>query len=147
MEKYRENGKNHTFGNFDPLNGIFHANFAPWPQEDNTRDILSQISKIKILTPQRERFWKEQKMSFFSKSHICPSWSPWMVFLMLILNPDLKKTILETFQAKCWWSKFSPLAGGDWKGPKMTILSPNRMLGPLDPPDWLTDYISCYFTP
>ena len=42
------------FGHFDPpLDGICHVNFAPWPQEDNTRNILSQTSKVKIFSPRK----------------------------------------------------------------------------------------------
>ena len=38
--KYRENGKNRTFGHFGPLEDICHA---PWSQENNTRDFSSKV--------------------------------------------------------------------------------------------------------
>ena len=74
-----------------PLNGILYANFAPWPQEGNSRDFLSQVWKVKIFFPPRVRLWKGSKMIIFKpKSHIWPYWLPWMAFSMLILHYHVK---------------------------------------------------------
>ena len=62
--KHRENGQNSTFGFCEPLNGTFHANFAPWPQEVNTRDFLIQVSLVKIFSFAREAM-KGSKITIF----------------------------------------------------------------------------------
>ena len=33
---------------FNPLNGIFGANFTPWPQKGNLRDLSGQVWGVKI---------------------------------------------------------------------------------------------------
>ena len=48
-----------------PLNGIFQANFAPWPQEGNTGDILGQVWKVEIFFPPRGETLKGAKNDHF----------------------------------------------------------------------------------
>ena len=42
-----------VFDRLNPLNSGFDANFAPYPQEADTRDFLGQIWKIKIFVSGR----------------------------------------------------------------------------------------------
>ena len=55
---------------------------------------------------------------------------------MLILHPDPKTAILETFKAKFGRSKFSPLEGGDFergqKGPLRGKITHLAILTPLN---------------
>ena len=54
-----------VFNRLNPLNSGFGANFAPYPQEGDTRDFLGQIWKIKIFVPGRGTI-KGPKLAFLA---------------------------------------------------------------------------------
>ena len=116
-----------------PLNGIFHANFSPWHHEGNTRDFLCQVWKVKIFCPPRGDSRRGQKLPFLSQNR--------PFGFMLILHSDLKKTTIETLQAKFGRSQFSCFGGEESeRGKKWQFLSQNCKFGHFDPPTW---YYSC----
>ena len=48
LRKYKENGQNHTFRSFDPLNVLFYANFIAYHLGADARHILGKIWGVKI---------------------------------------------------------------------------------------------------
>ena len=40
---YRENSQNRSFSHSDPYKWCFYTNFAPKPQENNTKDFISEV--------------------------------------------------------------------------------------------------------
>ena len=91
--------QNRILGHFDPLNGIFHANFKPWPQEGNTRDLLSQILMVKIFSPRKGGLWKGPKWPFLvifkPKTPILVPWTSYVPFLLLQRYFQVDRSILE----------------------------------------------------
>ena len=57
-KKWQFLSQNRIFCRFYPPHWIFHANFAPWLQQGNTGDFLSQVWKVKIISPRGGGPWK-----------------------------------------------------------------------------------------
>ena len=65
LRKYRENGQNHTFRTFEPLNSLFYANFIAYPLGADARHILGKIWGVKIFVLGQGGPRKGSKMAIF----------------------------------------------------------------------------------
>ena len=80
---HRENGQNQTFCRFEPLNGLFYANFIACPLEIDATDILAQFWEVEnfvlgLGVPKRgqnDHFWpfsgKKGKFSHLGHPKLC----------------------------------------------------------------------------
>ena len=65
MGKYGKTSKNAHFGVLSPLNGVFCANFIPYPMGRDARDFLSQFWNIEIFALWNGGSSKMRKIAIF----------------------------------------------------------------------------------
>ena len=87
--------QNCIFGHLDPPNCIFRANFASWLQEGNPRKFLSQVRRENNFFLCKGDSERGQKWQFSSQDRTFGHFDPLDGIFMLILHPDLNKTIIE----------------------------------------------------